>query len=94
MKKLLLVVCLFIATSGIVNAQSTAKKAEAATKVKPATEAKVVKMKGSSEEKQTANAVPLKKDGTPDKRFKAAAETTPLKKDGTPDKRFKKNKKG
>lgn len=31
----------------------------------------------------------LKKDGTPDKRFKASKK---LKKDGTPDKRFKENK--
>ncbi|MFT3687410.1 MAG: hypothetical protein QM783_21220 [Phycisphaerales bacterium] len=36
---------------------------------------------------------PLKKDGTPDKRFKENKETkAPLKKDGTPDKRFKENK--
>jgi hypothetical protein len=34
---------------------------------------------------------PLKKDGTPDKRFKASQK---LKKDGTPDRRFKSNKKG
>ena len=34
----------------------------------------------------------LKKDGTPDKRFKAAKPAEgPLKKDGTLDKRFKKN---
>ena len=33
--------------------------------------------------------VKLKKDGTPDKRFKDA---THLKKDGTPDKRYKENK--
>ncbi|HMO62778.1 MAG TPA: hypothetical protein PKC39_10630 [Ferruginibacter sp.] len=32
----------------------------------------------------------LKKDGTPDKRFKTNKK---LKKDGTPDKRFKQNKK-
>lgn len=32
---------------------------------------------------------PVKKDGTPDKRFK---ENKKLKKDGTPDKRFKQNK--
>lgn len=32
----------------------------------------------------------MKKDGTPDKRFK---ENKHLKKDGTPDKRFKANKK-
>lgn len=40
---------------------------------------------------------PVKKDGTPDKRFKAnktATDTTVhRKKDGTPDKRFKENKK-
>ena len=43
----------------------------------------------------TASATPLKKDGTPDKRFKAntAVATGPLKKDGTPDKRFKANQK-
>jgi hypothetical protein len=50
-----------------------------------------------------ANAMPLanqakptqnvKKDGTPDKRFKEnKAPKAPLKKDGTPDKRFKENK--
>ncbi len=43
-----------------------------------------------------APAVVLKKDGTPDKRFKnaAATEKGPLKKDGTADMRYKKNKKG
>ena len=43
-------------------------------------------------------AAPTKKDGTPDKRYKAnkvAADTTKhMKKDGTPDKRYKENKKG
>ncbi len=39
-----------------------------------------------------ATPVTLKKDGTPDKRFKTA--TGPTKKDGSPDLRFKKNKKG
>jgi len=35
----------------------------------------------------------LKKDGTPDKRFKAnKTPKGPLKKDGTPDKRYKANK--
>lgn len=39
---------------------------------------------------------PMKKDGTPDKRFKENKESKPkgpLKKDGTPDKRYKENKK-
>ncbi len=40
-----------------------------------------------------ASPVTLKKDGTPDKRFKTTA-SGPTKKDGTPDMRFKKNKKG
>ena len=35
----------------------------------------------------------LKKDGTPDKRFKENKAPVHLKKDGTPDKRFKENKK-
>jgi len=41
----------------------------------------------------------VKKDGTPDKRYKenktsatTKTSTGPLKKDGTPDKRYKKNK--
>lgn len=38
---------------------------------------------------QKSNGVKLKKDGTPDKRYKASKK---LKKDGTPDKRFKENK--
>ena len=40
-------------------------------------------------------AAPLKKDGTPDKRFKTNTGVTagPLKKDGTADMRFKANKK-
>jgi hypothetical protein len=42
----------------------------------------------------TPAAVPLKKDGAPDKRFKANQTTSgPLKKDGTPDKRYNANKK-
>ena len=48
--------------------------------------------------KTATAAAPLKKDGTPDKRYKqgkgTAAAAVPLKKDGTPDKRYKVNKKG
>jgi hypothetical protein len=48
------------------------------------------------------NAATLKKDGTPDKRFKenktggnnTTTTNTHIKKDGTPDKRYKENKKG
>lgn len=44
---------------------------------------------------KTNTTAPLKKDGTPDKRFKARSVTVagPLKKDGTPDMRYKVNKK-
>jgi hypothetical protein len=42
----------------------------------------------------TSTSVPLKKDGTPDKRYKTTEKAAgPMKKDGTPDKRFKANKK-
>ncbi|MGI4021553.1 MAG: hypothetical protein ACRYFA_08615 [Janthinobacterium lividum] len=46
---------------------------------------------------QNSKGVIIKKDGTPDKRFKAnqAAKPTtagPMKKDGTPDQRYKANK--
>ncbi len=42
---------------------------------------------------KTSTNVQLKKDGTPDKRFKNAKAVGPLKKDGTPDERYKANKK-
>ena len=44
---------------------------------------------------KTNTTVPLKKDGTPDKRFKASTITVagPQKKDGTPDMRYNVNKK-
>ena len=91
MKKLLIAICFMLGFAGISSAQVAAKKTvEKTTAVKPAP-AKVVKI-----DKPKAT-VPLKADGTPDKRFKenkAAAATVPLKKDGTPDKRYKVNKKG
>ncbi len=46
-------------------------------------------------EKTTASTAPLKKDGTPDKRFKANKTTAtegPKKKDGSLDMRYKANK--
>ena len=63
---------------------ATTPATKPAAKASPATAAKPVASKD----------VVLKKDGTPDKRYKAAPKTTgPTKKDGTPDKRFKENKK-
>lgn len=48
-----------------------------------------------AKKEKAATTAPVKKDGTPDKRFKAnkaAAAEGPKKKDGTPDKRYKANK--
>jgi LAS superfamily LD-carboxypeptidase LdcB len=68
--------------------QTTTKTAAKTTKTTTAKEAKTTT--GKTE-------VKTKKDGTPDKRYKANKEaakpaTGPLKKDGTPDKRYKANK--
>ena len=60
---------------------------------KKAVETKKAVVKKVTKEKTaaaTASGVKLKKDGTPDKRYKTAQH---LKKDGTPDKRFKENQK-
>ena len=51
----------------------------------------------SAKREKIADPGPMKKDGTPDKRFKqnkidAAAKSGPMKKDGTPDMRYKQNK--
>lgn len=88
MKKILVVLCLLFACTGIGFAQTAPAKKDAAkkeTKKAPA--------------KDATAAGPVKKDGTPDMRYKknqVAADTTVKhkKKDGTPDKRFKENKKG
>ncbi len=61
-------------TAKTVKAAKPAKPAATATTAKPATAPTATKMK---------------KDGTPDKRYKANQK---LKKDGTPDKRYKENK--
>ncbi len=63
-----------------------------ATKADPGA-AKAVKQEAkAAATKAVESKVVLKKDGTPDKRFKEAKEVKEvvLKKDGTPDKRFKK----
>ncbi len=84
MKKILTsVIALFLL--GSVTMAQAAKKAPAKV-----TESK---MKVVAAKPAASTAVVLKKDGTPDKRYKNAATSVPLKKDGTPDKRFKGNKK-
>ena len=65
------------------------KKAEAEKPKKAEAKPDAAKQKAA-----TDKGVVLKKDGTPDKRYKNSdAKTGPLKKDGTPDLRYKENKK-
>jgi hypothetical protein len=84
MKKLSsLLLALMLMVSGVTFAQTATKPAPkpkaATTESKPAVK---------KETKATTTA-PMKKDGTPDKRYK---ENKKMKKDGTPDKRYKENK--
>lgn len=81
MRKLFLTLIAILGFTITLSAQQvqrkTAKKTEKASKELKKTEAKVV----------------LKKDGTPDKRYKKnTISKVHLKKDGTPDKRYKENK--
>ena len=110
MKKLLIAAIAFLGISAATFAQTAATPKDTKTKVVKHTDAKAkagttaaktdaatttATAKDATTTKATT-ATPLKKDGTPDKRYKAnkdAAKTTHLKKDGTADKRFKENKK-
>jgi hypothetical protein len=89
MKKLSsLLLALMLMASGISFGQATkaAPRAKAVTtQNQQAKETKEVKKETT---KATPPGVTLKKDGTPDKRYKANKK---LKKDGTPDKRYKEN---
>ncbi|MBI2284573.1 MAG: hypothetical protein HYU71_12745 [Bacteroidetes bacterium] len=90
MKKLLIIIAavLCFSTASFAQAKPSSEKAKAATsKTTPA------------DTKKASTAAPVKKDGTPDMRYKAnkeaaktAAPAGPLKKDGTPDMRHKANK--
>jgi len=63
---------------------ASAAKSTAPAATKPAVE---------KQKLATKSDVVLKKDGTPDKRYKNSAKAAgPLKKDGTPDMRYKENK--
>jgi Na+-translocating ferredoxin:NAD+ oxidoreductase RnfG subunit len=77
MRKLILAVIALLGFTLSTTAQQTPKKAD----------------KAKTETKKEEVKAPLKKDGTPDKRFKENKESkVVLKKDGTPDKRFKEKK--
>ncbi len=66
------------------------------TTVKPVTKPAVKTTTVVNTKTTTTQGVVLKKDGTPDKRFKTTVtkEKGPVKKDGTADMRYKANKKG
>ena len=87
MKKIIIALLFLAGTLGFTNAGAQQK----ATAKKPA--ASTTKAKDSALVKKTG----MKKDGTPDMRFKAnltakTAHIGPLKKDSTPDMRYKANK--
>lgn len=96
MKKILATLALSLGL-GFATAQSTQPATTKTAPVKPVTT--TVKKTEVKEVKSTTGkavvtdtkttSVKLKKDGTPDKRYK---ENQHLKKDGTPDKRYKGNK--
>lgn len=95
MKKLLSVLSVVLGL-GLANAQQVAPKTTTTVPpvkaVKMETAKKEVPAKTVAEQKTkpaaTNSAVKMKKDGTPDKRYKANQK---LKKDGTPDRRYKGN---
>ncbi|MFT3676413.1 MAG: hypothetical protein QM781_10980 [Chitinophagaceae bacterium] len=78
--------------------QVTAKHAVAATEsAKQKTQHTTAAVKQAEKKTETAavqakTTGPLKKDGTPDKRYKENKQMVHVKKDGTADKRFKENK--
>lgn len=102
MKKLtLFLAVIFIAATTFGQTKTDAKKDQKATvkteQAKPAAKTEQAKPATTpAAPAAAATAAPLKKDGTPDKRFKENKETPkpagPVKKDGTPDMRYKSNK--
>ncbi len=82
MKKIIIVLAaLFVVGSTNLFAQKTEKKADA-------------KKEAPAKKEDKESATKMKKDGTPDKRYKENKEEKQhLKKDGTPDKRFNDSKK-
>jgi hypothetical protein len=79
------------------NSQAVASNKAAKTTTPAVAKTQVAKAKPVAEKTvaKTNAAGPLKKDGTPDMRFKSnhAIAAGPLKKEGTPDRHFKTNKK-
>lgn len=85
MKKLAtLIAALMLLVSGAAFAQNSTPAKPLKKETRKAAKTEEVRQMSAAPE-----AAPLKKDGTPDKRYKASRK---LKKDGTPDKRYKENK--
>ncbi|MBN8789713.1 MAG: hypothetical protein J0I84_21750 [Terrimonas sp.] len=93
MKKLLLAILVFTLSTGAMFAQTTKpaqEKHKTAKKTATATQQQASTTTAATAAPATGSTVKkVKKDGTPDKRYK---ENKHLKKDGTADKRFKENK--
>ena len=89
----------FLALSSFGQATQTPKKVTTTTVTKPAPKQVITTtttVAKPAPKVTTTTTTVTKKDGTPDKRFKANKETKTtvvLKKDGTPDKRYKADKK-
>lgn len=77
-----------VATKHAVAATETAKQKTQQT----AAAVKQTEKKTETAATQAKAAGPLKKDGTPDKRYKENKQMVHVKKDGTADKRYKENK--
>jgi exopolysaccharide biosynthesis protein len=94
MKKFFVTTLVLLGLSGVMFAQTAPAKKDAVKKTEKA--AKTTKAT-TTDAKPATTSTPVKKDGTPDMRFKENKNKPkpagPLKKDGTPDKRFKANKK-
>lgn len=89
MKKFLLALSLFLGTASFVSAQTKPMTTPAKTAKTSKTD------KAEKTTKATGMNPMMRKDGTPDKRYKENKTTAPVegpkKKDGTPDMRYKKN---
>lgn len=102
MKKFFTILLVTLGSFAFMNASAQQKKpvkkvsVSAKTKMEK-TKAKTTEKKEKAEKKEEAHKTMLKKNGTPDMRYKANKEAAkksagPLKKNGTPDMRYKANK--
>jgi hypothetical protein len=95
MKKFMTFLAALALSTGLSFAQDTKAKTTKAPEKKEATQAPA-KAKESDGKGEAVSGTHLKKDGTPDKRYKENKNPKPAagptKKDGTPDMRYKSNK--